>query len=66
MIASDGVWDVISHEFIRMTALLCKHKLPQDYAVFVAEQAAKRRADGDLSRDDITGTLRIVTTLTDI
>lgn len=54
MIASDGVWDVISSDTVRQWSLYYKYKSPQDLAVYIAFKARRRRLKQQLRMDDIT------------
>jgi serine/threonine protein phosphatase PrpC len=54
ILASDGVWDVISSEYIRCNALRSKFLFPQSFANFVANKARRLRERQGLRMDDIT------------
>ena len=54
MLASDGMWDVLSDDFIRQIAMHVSHRDPKDLAVYLAYEAKKQRKTRQMTDDDIT------------
>ena len=54
VIASDGLWDVISTENIRRLGLYSAYANAEDFAVMLAHKARSRRERNNLRLDDIT------------
>ena len=57
MIASDGVWDVVTSDNVRQWSLCYKYHTPQDLATYIAFKARRRRLKQNLRIDDITVTV---------
>lgn len=54
IIASDGLWDVMTSDFIKCIAFLPKFADPQKFASYLARKAWKRRHRKGIRMDDIT------------
>ena len=52
MLASDGLWDVLTVEAVRKTVM--KFHRPEDVAIALAQSASNLRASHGLRKDDIT------------
>ena len=54
VLASDGFWDVVSIETVRLTALAKSFKSAKNLANMLANKAVRRRERAGLRQDDIT------------
>jgi len=54
VLASDGVWDVVSTEDVLKWELKKKYRIPSDFADYLAKKAKKLRMIQELREDDIT------------
>lgn len=54
VLASDGMWDVLTLETVRRYGMYYAYKDPKDLAVFLACKARRRRKRDQLKLDDIT------------
>lgn len=54
VLASDGVWDVITSENIRCCALLPKYKNPKTFSDYIAATAVRKRRRLGMRLDDVT------------
>eukprot|EP01037_Dinobryon_pediforme_P043002 gene43002-53742_t len=54
VLASDGMWDVLSCEDVRQSALLFRNREPVDLAYYLAAKAKSRRDRYEWRPDDIT------------
>jgi serine/threonine protein phosphatase PrpC len=54
VLASDGVWDVVSTEDVLKWGLKKKYRIPSDFADYLAKKAKKLRMIQELREDDIT------------
>ena len=54
VVASDGVWDVVSIEDVRCVGMNEKLRDPQALAQYIAQKAQRRRERGNIRNDDIT------------
>ena len=54
VLATDGVWDVITKEMVRRTALQPRFANPSEYSTYLALKAQQLRFNAQIKTDDIT------------